>query len=182
MPSTNEPIIQPVYDDSVDLTGTWGDRTCEGIFPAVYRRYRAPIDAEECKQMIEDLGNIVQAINDQYDSARSQAIAIGLHPGRDRPTKDKLKTIRTARNRNEAIRRAYIHWLSVEGGQPLELPTLRATQFSIKARIDTLAAALAKVVDLYIADLSSADDETAILKELKLLRQQLDAVFVSTDS
>jgi hypothetical protein len=173
-----KPVIEPVYDDSIDLTSSWADRKHADIFPAVYRRWRAPVSVEECGEMIEDLAAIIVAINDQYDDARRQAFTLGLNPNSDTPTKDKLKSIRSARNRYEAVRRAYIHWLSCETGQPSGLIETGRTQYSSKVRTEALAAAVKKLLEIYIQDLTGHSDNTAMLEELKLLQKQLEAVFV----
>lgn len=171
--------IQPVYDDQIDLTHTWGDRLHGDIFPAVYRRYRAPVSISECEQMIADLADVVTFISDQYEAARKEAIGLGLDPVRDRATKDKLKVVRTARNRYEAIRRAYIHWLAVEQGGPVGLSVIGATQLSTKARMDLLGQAIMRLIDLYIEDLDETKSVADVKESLQLLRQQLDAAFVT---
>lgn len=179
MRNQNGTIIEPVYDDSVDLTDTWVERRHEDIFPAVYRRWRAPLDREECEAMINDLAELIVRINDQYDETRQQAITLGLNPTQDRPTKDKLKSIRSARNRYEAVRRAYIHWLACEDGNSDAVPVLGVTQYSGKARTEALGAAMKKLLEVYIADLNGEEDDQALLRELLVLKRQLESVFVS---
>jgi hypothetical protein len=171
-------IIEPVYDDSVDLTYTWKELQHPDIFPAVYRRWRAPVDAVECRQMIGDLADLIVSINTQYDETKEQAGALGINPMQDRPTKDKLKTIRSARNRYEAVRRAYIHWLSsTEDGESV-LPQTGATQYSAKARMEALASVVKKMLTIYISDLGGEEDNEKMLDELIYIRKQLDAIFV----
>lgn len=172
--------IQPVYDDRVDLTCTWGERVHGDIFPAVYRRYRAPHDSTECEQMIADLAGIVTSVGEQYEVARREAIGLGLDPVRDRATKDKLKVIRTARNRYEAIRRAYIHWLAIETGEPVGLPVIGATQLSTKARLDLLAQAMTQLINVYIEDLEEVRSTGETKAMLLSIKQQLDAAFASS--
>jgi hypothetical protein len=174
--------IEPLYDDAIDLTASWGERTHDDIFPAVYRRFRAPNDAEEAEAQIDDLAAVICAINAQYDQARAEAVGLGLDPSRDRPTKDKLKSIRTARNRHEAIRRAYIHWLAQERGEPQLLASLGATQYSGKARTELLGASLLTLLDLYLADVNEQVDPQVLRQQLLVLRQQLGAVFMASDS
>lgn len=183
-PATTAPplTIEPVYDDGVDLTASWGERTHSDIFPAVYRRYRAPANAAEAEDQIQDLAALISAINAQYDEARDQAVGLGLDPTRDRPTKDKLKTIRTARNRHEAIRRAYIHWLAVERGEPLAVSELGVTQYSAKARVELLGATLLTLLDVYLADLDEQVDPVVLHQQLLALRRQLGAVFVTPET
>lgn len=177
---STETVIQPVYEDGIDLTHTWGDRLHGDIFPAVYRRYRAPKSVSECEQMISDLATVVSSIADQYESARGEAIGLGLDPVRDRATKDKLKVIRTARNRYEAIRRAYIHWLAVEQGEPVGLSVIGATQLSTRGRIDLLGQAMLQLVDLYIADLDESKSTAEIKELLHSLKQRLDTASASS--
>lgn len=172
--------IEPIYDDAIDLTSTWGTRTHEDIFPAVYRRYRAPSDAAEAEQQIRDLAAVINAMNGHYDQAREKAVGLGLDPTRDRPTKDRLKTIRTARNRHEAIRRAYIHWLAQERGEPQSISRLGATQYSAKARVELLGASLLRLMDLYLSDLDAQDDPAVLREQLLALRRDLGAVFVQS--
>lgn len=172
-------IIEPVYDDSIDLTTTWEERIHQDIFPAVYRRWRAPNDHKECEAMISDLAELIICINDQYDETRQQAMTLGLNPSQDRPTKDKLKSIRSARNRYEAVRRAYIHWLSCEEGNGDAVPILGFTQYSGKARTEALGAAMKKLIELYIVDLSGAENDQSTIEELLVLKRQLESVFVS---
>jgi len=183
-PVTSAPplTIEPLYDDAIDLTASWGERTHDDIFPAVYRRFRAPNDAEEAEAQIDDLAAVICAINAQYDQARAEAVGLGLDPSRDRPTKDKLKSIRTARNRHEAIRRAYIHWLAQERGEPQLLASLGATQYSGKARTELLGASLLTLLDLYLADVNEQVDPQVLRQQLLVLRQQLGAVFMASDS
>ena len=183
-PVTSAPplTIEPLYDDAVDLTASWGERTHGDIFPAVYRRFRAPHHAEEAETQIEDLAAVITAINAQYDQARAEAIGLGLDPSRDRPTKDKLKSIRTARNRHEAIRRAYIHWLAQERGEPQLLAAVGATQYSGKARTEVLGASLLTLLDLYLADVEERIDPQVLRQQLRTLQQQLGAVFVPAES
>lgn len=179
-PQSAPPLtIEPVYDDGVDLRATWGERTHGDIFPAVYRRYRAPRDAAEAEEQIRDLAAVITAINAQYDQAREQAVGLGLDPIRDRATKDKLKTIRTARNRHEAIRRAYIHWLALERGEPQPLAELGVTQYSAKARVELLGATLLTLLDVYLADVDEEIDPVVLHQQLLALRNQLSAVFVT---
>jgi hypothetical protein len=179
MRNSVETIIAPIYDDAIDLTGTWGDFKHPDIFPAVYRRWRAPKSSNECQKMIEDLAGLIVCINTQYDEARGQAIRLGLNPMHDTLTKDKLKSIRSARNRYEAVRRAYIHWLSCTEGDENVLPETGVTQYSAKARLDALAGAVKKLLEVYIADLSDEADSEKMLDELIRLRRQLEAVFVT---
>lgn len=174
-----ETIIEAVYDDNIDLTSSWGENKHPDIFPAVYRRWRAPHDKEECEQMISDLAELIVCINTQYDETREQAMRLGLNPMQDRPTKDKLKSIRSARNRYEAVRRAYIHWLSCVEGEDSVIPQTGVTQYSSKARVEALASAVKKLLEIYIADLSDEEDSEKMLTELIRLRRQLEAVFVS---
>ncbi len=181
MTSAPSLTIKPVYDDGIDLTASWGTRIHPDIFPAVYRRYRAPQDCDEAELQIDDLAAVIVAVNAQYDQARAEAIGLGLDPTRDRPTKDKLKTIRTARNRHEAIRRAYIHWLAEERGVPHLLPSVGATQYSTKARVELLGTSLRTLLDLYLDDVNEQVSPAVLRKQLLLVRQQLDAVFVSPD-
>jgi hypothetical protein len=183
-PVTSAPplTIEPIYDDAIDLTASWAERTHGDIFPAVYRRYRAPQDAQEAEAQIDDLAAVICAINAQYDQARAEAIGLGLDPNRDRPTKDKLKAIRTARNRHEAIRRAYIHWLAQERGEPQLLPSMGTTQYSAKARVELLGASLLTLLDLYLADVEERLDPQVMHQQLTTLRQQLGAVFMSTEA
>ncbi len=183
-PVTSAPplTIEPDYDDSTDLTATWGNRTHSDIFPAVYRRFRAPRNAEEAETQIIDLAAVISAINAQYDQARAEVIGLGLDPSRDRPTKDKLKTIRTARNRHEAIRRAYIHWLAEERGEPQLLASVGATQYSTKARLELLGTSLLTLLDLSLDDVDGQLDPQVLRQQLLSLRQQLDAVFVSPET
>ncbi len=173
--------IEPIYDETTDLTDSWGERVHPDIFPAVYRRFRAPRNADEAEIQIDNLAAVINAINAQYDQARAEAVGLGIDPSRDRPTKDKLKTIRTARNRHEAIRRAYIHWLAEERGQPQLLPSVGATQYSTKARIELLGTSLIALLDLYLDDVDDRLDPQVLRQQLMTLRQQLNAVFVSTD-
>lgn len=182
-PSDLPPLtIETVYDDGVDFTETWGDRRHNDIFPAVYRRHRAPHDPAEAEQQIEDLAVVITRLNGQYDQARQDAIGLGLDPTRDRPTKDRLKVIRSARNRYEAVRRAYIHWLAIERGEPQLLPSLGATQYSGKARIELLGSVVLTLLDAYLADLEGEVDPQVLRPQLQLLRQQLAAVFVCNDA
>ena len=183
-PVTSAPplTIEPLYDDAVDLTASWGERTHGDIFPAVYRRFRAPHDAVEAEAQIEDLAAVITAINAQYDQARAEAVGLGYDPSRDRPTKDKLKSIRTARNRHEAIRRAYIHWLALERGEPQLLASVGATQYSGKARTELLGASLVTLLDLYLADVNEQVDPQVLRQQLLALRHQLGAVFVANDN
>jgi hypothetical protein len=182
-PVTSAPplTIEPVYDDAIDLTSTWGTRTHTDIFPAVYRRFRAPRDTDEAETQIDDLGAVITAINAQYDQARAEAIGLGLDPSRDRPTKDKLKTIRTARNRHEAIRRAYIHWLAEERGEPQLLPSVGATQYSTKSRLELLGTTVLTLLDLYLDDVNEQVNPEVLRQQLRVLRQQLDAVFINSE-
>lgn len=179
MRNSVETVIEAVYDDAIDLTDTWGELKHPDIFPAVYRRWRAPKNTEECQQMISDLAKLIVCINEQYSESREQAMRLGINPMHDRPTKDKLKTIRSARNRYEAVRRAYIHWLSCKEGDSNVIPETGVTQYSAKARLDALAAAVKKLLEVYIADLSDEEDSEKMLDELIRLRRQLEAVFVT---
>ena len=178
MRNTVETIIQPDYEG--DHTETWKDKTHPDIFPAVYRRYRAPVDEDECRQMISDLGALIVLINDQYNDTRAQAVNLGIDPTRDIPTKDKLKTIRSARNRYEAVRRAYIHWSTSESIATTVKP-IGKTQYSTNDRINALADGLKKLADVMIADFNGEDADDKLLSELVLLRKQLEAVFVSAE-
>lgn len=171
--------IEPDYGDGVDLTASWGTRTHADAFPAIYRRFRAPESSSEAEVQISDLAVMIQAINAQYDQARAEAVGLGLDPARDQPTKDKLKSIRTARNRYEATRRAYIHWLAEERGQPQILPSVGATQYSTKARLELLGATLVTLLDLYLDDVNEQINSQVLRQRLLVMRQQLDAVFVS---
>lgn len=177
---SQETTIKPVYDDQIDLTHTWGDRLHGDIFPAVYRRYRAPSNASECEKMIADLADVITSINDQYEATRQSAIGLGLDPLRDRATKDKLKIIRTARNRHEAIRRAYIHWLAIENGKPVGLQTVGATQLGTRARVDFLAQAVMELIDLYIKEMDETKTLDEVRESLYTLKRGLSAMFVSS--
>jgi len=177
MRNTVDTIIQPDYEG--DHTETWKDKRHPDIFPAVYRRYRAPEDVEECEQMVRDLGELITLINDQYNEVRSQSLELGIEPSRDPPTRDRLKQIRSARNRYEAVRRAYIFWMSSEKDAGEIVKPIGKTQYSTKDRIDAVAAGLKKVTDVLIADLSGESSDQDLLGELVLLRRQLEVVFVS---
>lgn len=171
-------LIEPDFIQGSDHTETWGDILHPDIFPAVYRTYRAPVDRDECEEQIKDLGGLIREINDQYEEVRANAIKLGLDPNRDRPTRDQLKRIRSGRNRAEAARRAYLFWL--EGGDLSAcVKQTGRTQYSLEARINTLADALKQVVDIYIKDVSGEEVEVSIGEELALLRRQLEAVFAS---
>ena len=178
MRNTVETIIQPDYEG--DHTETWGEMQHPDIFPAVYTRYRAPLDESECTQMISDLGALIKLINDQYNDTRTQAVNLGINPAYDVPTKDKLKTIRSARNRFEAVRRAYIHWNTNEA-DPGVVKSIGKTQYSTKDRLDALADGLKKVTDVLIADFNGEESNDQLLTELIFLRKQLEAVFVSAE-
>lgn len=175
-------IISPVYEDNVDLTSTWLDRCHQDIFPSVYKRYRAPVGNQECEQMIQDLTEMIKNLNDQYEETRNAAYSLCLDPGRDRPTKDKLKGIRTARNRHEAIRRAYLHWLSIENNEPINVPVTGVTQFSTQKRIEILASTVNKFINIYLRDLSDQSNSNDLQAELNQLQKQLQVVFVESHS
>jgi hypothetical protein len=177
MRKTVDTIIQPDYEGN--HTETWKDKRHPDIFPAVYRRYRAPEDAGECEQMVRDLSELITLINDQYNEVRDQSLRLGIEPSRDLPTKERLKQIRSARNRHEAIRRAYIFWMSDKKDASEIVRPIGKTQYSTRDRIDAVAAGLKKVTDVLIADLSGESSDQDLLGELVLLRRQLEVVFVS---
>lgn len=177
MRNTIETIIQPDYDG--DHTESWADKRHPDIFPAVYRRYQAPVDEEECQQMVSDLSALIVLINDQYNDTRAQAVSLGMNPASDLPTKNKLKTIRSARNRYEAVRRAYIHWLSAGAGTEL-VRSIGKTQYNNRDRLDAMADGLKRLTDIVTADLRGEEPEEDLLSALELLRNQLEVVFVSS--
>lgn len=178
MRNTVETIIEPDYEG--DHTESWKDKTHPDIFPAVYKRYRAPANEQECAQMVSDLSALIVLINDQYNDARNEAVKLGMDPARDIPTKDKLKTIRSARNRYEAVRKAYIHWGASESG-PSIVKTIGKTQYNTNDRLNALADGLKKITDLLIADFNGEEADDKLLSELVLLRKQLEVVFVSAE-
>lgn len=177
MRNTVETIIQPDYEG--DHTQSWADKRHPDIFPSVYKRYRAPADTEECEQMVRDLGELITLINDQYSDVRAQSLNLGIDPGRDIPTRDRLKQIRSARNRYEAVRRAYIFWMSSEQDGVEVVKPIGKTQYNTNDRINAVADGLKKVTEVLIADLSGESNDQELLGELVLLRKQLEAVFVS---
>lgn len=178
MNSQSTPFIPPDYD--FDHTAEWKGYEHASIFPAVYSRYRVPVDESECERQIESLTDLITAINDQYQDVRNQAYEVGLSPSRDRPTKDRLKSIKSARTRYEAVRRAYSHWLCVKRGVPTNVSLEKGTQYSLHTKIDILAGALKEVLDLYLDDLSASDSQEGLSSRAHSLKSRLETVFGAT--
>lgn len=175
MRPTIELTIKADYEG--DHTESWGNARHPDIFPSVYQRYRAPQTPSECKRMVDDLTALVSEISDSYEQTRQNAINLGINPLHDTATKDSLKRIKNARFRNEAIRRAYIHWLTVQTGDASGLPVLGRTQLGKAARLDLLAASVIRLCDLYEADVKEQIKTDDLLAELDGLRTQLKAFF-----
>lgn len=183
MRSPDDLTIPPLYTEDADFTASWGDRRHGDIFPAVYRRYRAPFHAAEAQQQIDELAEVITGLNSLYEQTCTKAIGLGIDHRRDQPTKDRLKQIRTNRNRHEAVRRAYIHWLATEQGSPLSLPELGVTQLSAKSRQELLGASVLRLVELYLADLRGDTSTPQLEEQLEQLHRELTGVFaVSPDA
>lgn len=171
-------VISPDYDS--DHTEEWKGYEHSSIFPAVYSRYRVPVDEDECERQVQSLTDLITAVNDQYQDVRNQAYEVGLSPSADRPTKDRLKSIKSARTRYEAVRRAYSHWLCVKRGVPTNVSLDKGTQYSLHTKIEILAAGLKEITTLYLDDLSGLDGERGLAERLESLKSRLETVFGAT--
>lgn len=166
-------------DFEADFTSEWDGYTHQTIFPSVYRRYRAPISEQECQDQIDSLTELITSVNDQYDEVREEAFRAGLTPATDPPTKAKLKSMKSARTRYEAVRRAYIHWLCLKRGEPSSVVLREGTQMSTNAKINALSSALKVLISVYLDDLLEGDNEEGLIERLATIKKQLDAVFAT---
>lgn len=169
------------FDEHSDLTHTWKGRLHADIFPAIYRRYRAPLDKEEAEQQIADLAAAIQELGRRFEQEKTSTHALGLD-SKSSPIWKSIKELRTLRNRYEAARRAYLHWLALENGDPEPLPVLGRTQYSDKTRLELLAQAVTSLINLYASDLSEERSNAELKEELQSLRQQLHVVFAAPPS
>lgn len=170
--------IAASFDHDIDLTDTWAGRIHPDIFPAIYRRYRAPLNVEEARRQIDDLGAAIEELNRRFELEKTSANSLGLR-SKSNPIWKSIKELRTLRNRYEAARRAYLHWLALENGDPELLPVLGVTQYSGKTRLDLLVQAVITLVNLYASDLNDERSSMELAQKLESLKQHLQAVFTT---